>query len=187
METFFSCFHYFNNWLLCGNYVFIAKCLLLESRVSSSLFKTVVFLVYVCTYSRKHIQRSRSGLSTRRSWSRINWDHRYVAISGFRRYDNAQFVKSSNFHFGFIRTSHFFAMFNVLDFGLQPPPGIYIAALLTALLGTITLYSSQNDFLMSTFTQRATIISVLSFSHLLSLYAKFESSVREGVYTGTYE
>ena len=78
-------------------------------------------------------------------------------------------------------------MFNVLDFGLQPPPGIYIAALLTALLGTITLYSSQNDFLMSTFTQRATIISVLSFSHLLSLYAKFESSVREGVYTGTYE
>ena len=81
----------------------------------------------------------------------------------------------------------FFAMFNVLDFGLQPPPGIYIAALLTALLGTITLFSSQNDFLMSTFTQRATIISVLSFSHLLSLYAKFESSVREGVYTGTYE
>ena len=40
---------------------------------------------------------------------------------------------------------------------------------------------------MSTFTQRAPIISVLSFSHLLSLYAKFESSVREGVYTGTYE
>lgn len=81
----------------------------------------------------------------------------------------------------------FFAMFNVLDFGLQPPPGIYIAALLTALLGTITIFSSQNDFLMSTFTQRATIISVLSFSHLLSLYAKFESSVREGIYTGTYE
>ena len=81
----------------------------------------------------------------------------------------------------------FFAMFHVMDFGLQPPPGIYIAALLTALLGTITLFSSQNDFLMSTFTQRATIISVLSFSHLLSLYAKFESSVREGVYTGTYE
>ena len=81
----------------------------------------------------------------------------------------------------------FFAMFHVMDFGLQPPPGIYIAALLTALLGTITLFSSQNDFLMSTFTQRATIISVLSVSHLLSLYAKFESSVREGVYTGTYE
>jgi len=81
----------------------------------------------------------------------------------------------------------FFAMFHVLDFGLQPPPGIYIAALLTALLGTVMLYSSHNDFLMSTFTQRATIISVLSFSHLLSLYAKFESSVRGGVYTGTYE
>ena len=81
----------------------------------------------------------------------------------------------------------FFAMFNVLDFGLQPPPGIYIAALLTALLGTITLFSSQNDYLMSTFTQRVTIIGVLSFSHLLSLYAKFESSVREGIYTGTYE
>jgi hypothetical protein len=81
----------------------------------------------------------------------------------------------------------FFAMFNVLDFGLQPPPGIYVAALLTAFLGTIALFSSHNDFLMSTFTQRATIISVLSFSHLLSLYAKFESSVRGGVYTGTYE
>ena len=81
----------------------------------------------------------------------------------------------------------FFAMFHVLDFGLQPPPGIYIAALLTALLGTMTLYTSPDNFLMSTFTQRATIISVLSFSHLLSLYAKFESSVREGVYTGTYE
>ena len=81
----------------------------------------------------------------------------------------------------------FFAMFHVLDFGLQPPPGIYIAALLTALLGTMTLYTSPDNFLMSTLTQRATIISVLSFSHLLSLYAKFESSVREGVYTGTYE
>ena len=81
----------------------------------------------------------------------------------------------------------FFAMFHILDFGLQPPPGIYIAALLTALLGTMTLYTSPDNFLMSTFTQRATIISVLSFSHLLSLYAKFESSVREGVYTGTYE
>ena len=81
----------------------------------------------------------------------------------------------------------FFAMFHVLDFGLQPPPGIYIAALLTALLGTVTLYTSQDYLLMTTFTQRATIISVLSFSHLLSLYAKFESSVRGGVYTGTYE
>ena len=81
----------------------------------------------------------------------------------------------------------FFAMFQVMDFGLQPPPGIYIAALLTALLGTITLFSAQNDFLMSTFTQKTTIISVLSFSHLLSLYAKFENSVQEGVYTGTYE
>jgi len=81
----------------------------------------------------------------------------------------------------------FFAMFNVLDFGLQPPPGIYVAALLTAFLGTIALFSSNDDFLMTTFTQRTTIISVLSFSHLLSLYAKFESSVRGGVYTGTYE
>ena len=81
----------------------------------------------------------------------------------------------------------FFAMFHVMDFGLQPPPGVYIAALLTALLGTITLFSTQNDFLMSTFTQKTTIISVLSFSHLLSLYAKFENSVQEGVYTGTYE
>ena len=81
----------------------------------------------------------------------------------------------------------FFAMFHVLDFGLQPPPGIYIAALLTALLGTVTLYTSQDYLLMTTFTQRATIISVLSFSHLMSLYAKFESSVRGGVYTGTYE
>ena len=81
----------------------------------------------------------------------------------------------------------FFAMFHVLDFGLQPPPGIYIAALLTALLGTATLYTSQDYLLMTTFTQRATIISVLSFSHLLSLYAKFESSVREGIYTGPSE
>ena len=81
----------------------------------------------------------------------------------------------------------FFAMLRVMDFGLQPPPGIYVAALLTALVGTITLFSAQDDFLMSTFTQKTTIISVLSFSHLLSLYAKFENSVLEGVYTGTYE
>ena len=81
----------------------------------------------------------------------------------------------------------FFAMFQVLDFGLQPPPGIYVAALLTSFLGTIVLFSSHDDFLMSSLTQKSTIIGVLSFSHLLSLYAKFESSVREGVYTGTYE
>ena len=81
----------------------------------------------------------------------------------------------------------YFAMYRVMDFGLQPPPGIYVAALLTSFLGTIVLISSTNDFLMSTLTQRVIIISVLSFSHLLSLYAKLENYVREGVYTGTYE
>ena len=81
----------------------------------------------------------------------------------------------------------FFALFRVMDFGMQPPPGIYIAAFLTAFLGTMILYSSHDEFLMSTFTQRITMSGVLSFSHILSLYAKFENSVRGGVYTGTYE
>lgn len=81
----------------------------------------------------------------------------------------------------------FYALFRVMDFGMQPPPGIYIAALLTSFLGTMSLYSSHGEILMSTFTQRAITIGVLSVSHLLSLYAKFENSVSGGVYTGTYE
>ena len=81
----------------------------------------------------------------------------------------------------------FFAMFHVLDFGMQPPPGLYIAALLTAFLGTLFLNKRYDQALMLTNTQRVSIIGVLSFAHLLSLQAKFEHSVLGGVYMGTYE
>lgn len=79
------------------------------------------------------------------------------------------------------------SMFRVMDFGIQPPPGVYVAALLTVLLGTTVLFATQNTTFMSTRNERTAVFVLLGLVHTLSLHAKLENSVRSGEYTGTYE
>ena len=79
------------------------------------------------------------------------------------------------------------SMFRVMDFGMQPPPGVYVAALLTVLLGITVLFATQNTTFMSTRNERTAVFVLLGLVHTLSLYAKLENSVRGGEYTGTYE
>ena len=79
------------------------------------------------------------------------------------------------------------SMFRVMDFGIQPPPGVYVAALLTVLLGATVLFATQNTTFMSTRNERTAVFVLLGLVHTLSLYAKLENSVRGGEYTGTYE
>ena len=79
------------------------------------------------------------------------------------------------------------SMFRVFDFSLQPPQGVYVAALLTVLLGTTVLFATQNTTFMSTRNERTAVFTLLGLVHTLSLYAKLENSVRGGEYTGTYE
>ena len=79
------------------------------------------------------------------------------------------------------------SMFRVMDFGMQPPPGVYVAALLTVLLGITVLFATQNTTFMSTRNERTAVFVLLGLMHTLSLYAKLENSVRGGEYTGTYE
>jgi hypothetical protein len=79
------------------------------------------------------------------------------------------------------------SMFRNTDFGTQPPSGVYVAALLTVLLGTTVLFATQNTTFMSTRNERTAVFALLGLVHTLSLYAKLENSVRGGEYTGTYE
>lgn len=79
------------------------------------------------------------------------------------------------------------SMFRNTDFGTQPPSGVYVAALLTVLLGTTVLFATQNTTFMSTRNERTAVFALLGLVHILSLYAKLENSVRGGEYTGTYE
>ena len=64
--------------------------------------------------------------------------------------------------------------------------GVYVTALLTVLLGFAATYSRSTDYFPNSKTGVAVIVTLLSISHALSLYSKFEWSVRSDIANDTY-
>jgi hypothetical protein len=64
--------------------------------------------------------------------------------------------------------------------------GVYVVALLTASLGLAVLFSSRTTGFPSTITQKTTAIVLVSTCHALTLYSKFEWSIRSAPSNNSY-
>jgi hypothetical protein len=69
---------------------------------------------------------------------------------------------------------------------ITPATGVYTAALLPVILGFSAIYAENTEGITRTRTSLFLIISLLSFSHALTLYSKFEWSVRNSEVNDTY-
>jgi hypothetical protein len=67
-----------------------------------------------------------------------------------------------------------------------PATGVYTAALLPVILGFSAIYAESTEGITRTRSSLFLIISLLSFSHALTLYSKFEWSVRSSEVNDTY-
>lgn len=67
-----------------------------------------------------------------------------------------------------------------------PATGVYTAALLTVILGFAVLYAQNIDEVPQTKTSLAVVIALLGLAHALTLYSKFEWSVRNSEINDTY-
>jgi len=67
-----------------------------------------------------------------------------------------------------------------------PATGVYTAALLPVILGFSAIYAKNTEGSTRSRTSLFLIISLLSFSHALTLYSKFEWSVRNSEVNDTY-
>ena len=86
--------------------------------------------------------------------------------------------------FGFMLLSMFQIAFNWPE--ANEASGVYVVALLTASLGLAVLFSSRTTGFPSTITQKAMTIVLVSTCHALTLYSKFEWSVRMGPSNNSY-
>jgi hypothetical protein len=66
------------------------------------------------------------------------------------------------------------------------PSGAYVAALLTALLGITAILSDTNSFFPQRLSSKIFIVLLISISHALSLYSKFEWGIRNDTQNSTY-
>ena len=82
----------------------------------------------------------------------------------------------------------FFAMFQIAFnwSEVNEASGVYVTALLTVLLGFAATYSRSTDYFPNSKTSVVVIVVLLSISHALSLYSKFEWSVRSDIANDTY-
>jgi hypothetical protein len=64
--------------------------------------------------------------------------------------------------------------------------GVYVVALLTASLGLASLFSFRTTGFPSTITQKTTAIVLVSTCHALTLYSKFEWSIRSAPSNNSY-
>ena len=67
-----------------------------------------------------------------------------------------------------------------------PATGVYTAALLPAILGFAVLYAQNFDGVVQSKTSLSLIIALLSIAHALTLFSKFEWSVRNSEVNDTY-
>lgn len=67
-----------------------------------------------------------------------------------------------------------------------PATGVYSAALLTVILGFAVLYAQNVDGVAHTKASLSLVIALLSIAHALTLYSKFEWSVRNSEVNDTY-
>jgi hypothetical protein len=66
------------------------------------------------------------------------------------------------------------------------PSGAYVAALLTALLGITAIFSNTDSFFPQRLAPKIFIVVLVSISHALSLYSKFEWDIRLDAQNNTY-
>jgi hypothetical protein len=67
-----------------------------------------------------------------------------------------------------------------------PASGVYTAALLPVILGFAVLYGQNIDGVVQTKTSLSLVIALLSLAHALTLFSKFEWSIRDSAVNDTY-
>jgi hypothetical protein len=86
--------------------------------------------------------------------------------------------------FGFMLLAMFQIAFNWTE--ANEASGVYVVALLTVCLGFAATYSEKINYFPSTVIQRVVVILLVSISHALTLYSKFEWSVSESSSNDSY-
>ena len=86
--------------------------------------------------------------------------------------------------FGFMLLAMFQIAFNWPE--ANEASGVYVVALLTVCLGFAATYSEKISYFPSTAIQRVVVILLVSISHALTLYSKFEWSVSESSSNDSY-
>ncbi len=107
-----------------------------------------------------------------------------IAISSWLREGNAFQIAATSAVFGFMLLSMFQIAFYWPE--ANEASGVYIAALLTVCLGIASIYSKSENFFPNTNNQRFLAILLVSVSHALTLYSKFDWSLRANVTKDTY-
>lgn len=107
-----------------------------------------------------------------------------IAITSWLSHANRFQIASTSLVFGFM----LLAMFQIAFYWPEAneASGVYTVALLTVSLGIAAIYSGDRTFFPGTTTQRMIVIMLISLSHALTLYSKFDWSVRASVTNDTY-
>ena len=107
-----------------------------------------------------------------------------VAISSWLREGNTFQIAATTAVFTFM----LLAMFQIAFYWPEAneASGVYIAALLTVCLGVASAFSKSENFFPNTNQQRILVILLVSISHALTLYSKFDWSLRANVTKDTY-
>jgi hypothetical protein len=107
-----------------------------------------------------------------------------IAISSWLREGDAFQIATTTAVFAFM----LLAMFQIAFYWPEAneASGVYIAALLTVCLGVASAFSKNESFFPNTNQQRILVILLVSISHALTLYSKFDWSLRASVTKDTY-
>ena len=107
-----------------------------------------------------------------------------IAISSWLREGNTFQITATSAVFGFM----LLAMFQIAFYWPEAneASGVYITALLTVCLGIASVCSRSENFFPNTNQQRILAILLVSVSHALTLYSKFDWSIRASVTNDTY-
>ena len=107
-----------------------------------------------------------------------------VAISSWLREGNAFQIAATTAVFTFM----LLAMFQIAFYWPEAneASGVYITALLTVCFGVASAFSKSENFFPNTNQQRILAILLVSVSHALTLYSKFDWSIRASVTNDTY-
>jgi hypothetical protein len=107
-----------------------------------------------------------------------------VAISSWLREGNAFQIAATTAVFTFM----LLAMFQIAFYWPEAneASGVYIAALLTVCLGVASTFSKSENFFPNSNQQRILVILLVTVSHALTLYSKFDWSLRANVTKDTY-
>jgi hypothetical protein len=107
-----------------------------------------------------------------------------ISISSWLKEGNAIQMTATTAIFAFMLLSMFQIAFYWPE--ANQASGVYVAALLTVCLGVASVYSHKQIYFPSTMNQKAIVILLISACHALTLYSKFDWSVRASVANDSY-